>query len=187
MLMVEKLQNFAEKILGGWISPPKRPSTPGISVFVFFAWNFSKYQRLSQNGPKTSKSRPPSAENKKKRSVFKFLCLSETAPIFLTPPPPTRDEMAPSHPKTPISRAPGAHRTPNGVRWARIQRAIKFGWRAVHPERPPGPQKSTSGVFLTRFGPRTAAKFLQAPQTPRPPKTSISRNAAAGGRTVKSI
>ena len=55
------------------------------------------------------------------------------------PPQPTKFRRNGSQPltATPVSRTPGAHRSPNGVHCARIERAIHFGQQALRPERRP--------------------------------------------------
>ena len=96
------------------------------------------------------------------------------------PPPRPTTEWPQAPPRAPVSRTPGDIGTSDPKRGsrhcARLQRAIKFGWRAFRPEWPPGPGKST---FRPVSGPRKLSK------SPTPPKTGESRSAAAGCHTVE--
>ena len=98
-------------------------------------------------------------------------------------PGPQHMKWPPAPPRAPVPRAPGTHRTPSGVHWLHTQHAIKFGRRAFRPERPPRLGNPLFRCFWPVAGPGWPQNFSQSPRTPKPSK---SRIAAAGGQTIES-
>ena len=112
-----------------------------------------------------------------------FACSGGGGGGILPPPEPTPAVKCTIRPhKTPISRAPGAHDTPNGAHWVRIDPAIKLGSVGVSPETAPQTWKicflcfwSVLGLRRSEDGPTSFRHTgpLQGASRPRNRKKSL--------------
>ena len=87
---------------------------------------------------------------------------SSALPPPRPPPPPryaTKWPLIPPHLGPPHLGPQGAHGSPCGIHWVRIQGAIKFGRQVFHPERPPRLRKSTFSGFVAHFRPENRQVF----------------------------
>ena len=83
-------------------------------------------------------------------------------------PPP---EVAFQPPRTPISRAPGAHRATNRAHCIHIDHAIQLGAGVFPPKRPPRPGKSK--IYI--FGPFRALDGYEISPSPSAPQKPVNR------------